>query len=127
MNSDYPAGAFFKHDMVPAKVQRDQRKKKRLANDEEESAKAKERSGGRCEVVWFGKKARKAQRCERPIMPGIHHMIGGWGKRARGISILAEHKQAVCRECHDLITGHVLRRIGSEVPLWTDEYEHQGK
>lgn len=115
---------MFKHDVVtPAKVERDTRKKARLDVDEDESAKAKARSKGQCEVVWFGKKARKVQRCPRPIMPGIHHMIGGWGKRARGKSLLAAHKQAVCRECHDLITSHVLRRVGGDVPLWTDEYE----
>lgn len=122
-NPDYAYGAFAKDKIVPAKVERETRKAKRLANDDEETKKAQLRSGGRCEVVWFGRKARKVKRCTRRIMPGIHHMIGGWGKRARGPSLLAEHKQAVCQECHDRITGHVLRRVGGEIPRWTDEYE----
>lgn len=114
---------YFKEDVVvPAKVEKAVRTKKRLATDEDESAKVKVRSGGRCEVVWFGRKARTVKRCDK-FAAQLHHMIGGWGKRARGKSILAEHKQHVCNDCHPLITGHVLRRIGGDVPLWTDEYE----
>lgn len=120
----------FKHgnvkperDITPKAVEKDQRKKARLDADYEGTKEAQKRSGGRCEIRWFGKKSRRVKRCERPIAPGIHHMIGGWGKRARGISCLAIHKQAVCQECHDLITSKRLRRIGGDVPMWTDEYE----
>lgn len=120
-------GTAFKSDIVPAKVEREKRKQTRLDIDAEETKKVHERSKGRCEVTWFGKKARKVTRCSRPRMLGVHHMISGWGKRARGLSLLAAHKQDVCVECHDLITGKVLRRVGGDVPLWTDEYEHQGK
>lgn len=116
-----------KGDIVPKALEKQKRDAKRKASDEAETAKARERSQGRCEVKWFGKKARTMVHCPKPIMPGIHHMIGGWGKRARGLSILAEHKQAVCADCHPLITQHILRRVGGDVPLWTDEYEHQGK
>lgn len=108
---------------TPRAVVKAKKDKVRLDIDAEETKKAQARSGGRCEVQWFGKTARKVQRCTRPIMPGIHHMISGWGKRARGKSLLAEHKQAVCKECHERITHKVLRRIGGDVPLWTDEYE----
>lgn len=115
---------YFKGDVVtPAKVEKAKRTSKRLASDEEETAKVHERSKGQCEVTWFGKKAKKITRCQRPRMLGVHHMISGWGKRARGLSLLAAHKQDVCAECHDLITGKVLKRVGGEVPMWTDEYE----
>lgn len=110
----------------PAKVLKDRRTKARATSDAEESDKVKARSGGRCEVVWFGKRARRASRCGR-IAYQVHHMMGGWGVRARGKSILAEHKQHVCNDCHPLITGKVLRRVGGDVPLWTDEYERVDK
>ena len=65
------------------------------------------------------------QRCLR-VATQVHHMIGGRGKRGRGISALAEHKQAVCDVCHEEITGGIggkkLMRIGGDVPLWTDFY-----
>jgi hypothetical protein len=112
---------------TPRKLLKDKRATDRKDIDAEENRKVKARSGGRCEVVWFGRKARKVKRCERRAVPGVHHMYGGSGVRARGKSLLAKHKQDVCQECHDLITGKVLRRIGTEERLWTDEYEHQGK
>lgn len=111
-----------KWEDTPIKVERDTRKKTRLATDGEESDAVKVRSGGRCEVVWFGRKERRVRRCVKRASQ-VHHMIGGWGKRARGPSILAKHKQHVCDTCHPLITGRVLRRIGADLPLWTDEYE----
>jgi hypothetical protein len=128
-NESYPRrwkGPNFKHDLVPAKVEKAAKTKKRLATDDEESDKVKARSKGQCEVVWFGRKARRVQRCTKRGSQ-VHHMIGGWGKRARGISILADHKQHVCDHCHPLITGHVLRRVGGDLPLWTDEYERVDK
>jgi hypothetical protein len=118
--------SYFKSDIVPAKVEKAERTTKRLKTDADESDKAKDRSKGQCEVVWFGRKARRVQRCPK-VARQIHHMIGGWGQRARGKSILMEHKQHVCDDCHPLITGHVLRRIGGDVPLWTDEYERVDK
>ena len=124
MSIDYSGFALPKGK--PAKVEKAERTRKRLASDDEESDKVKERSGGRCEITWFGKKARRVKRCEKRAFH-VHHMIGGWGKRARGISILAEHKQHACEDCHGLITGHVMRRVGGDVPLWTDEYERVDK
>ena len=111
----------------PAAQEKAERTKTRKTSDEKENKKVKERSGGRCEVKWFGKKQRRIKRCERRSAPGVHHMIGGWGKRARGPSLLATHKQDVCLECHKLITSHVLRRVGGDVPLWDDEYERVDK
>lgn len=105
----------------PAKLDKADRKSARDAKDKAENAKVKARSGGRCEVmeVCFGLPMSK--QCQRRGNQ-THHMIGGWGKRARGISILAEHKQWVCQRCHDDIGGHVLQRIGGDPPKWTDCY-----
>lgn len=108
---------------TPKAVEKMQRTANRQASDESENVKVKARSGGRCEVKWFGRKARQVQRCPHASVYGVHHMIFGNGKRARGKSILADHKQDVCRDCHALIHGHVLRRIGGDLPLWSDEYE----
>lgn len=94
----------------PAALERKDRRNDRKAQDEQENAKVKARSGGQCEV-WIGRFERCARRGNQ-----THHMIGGWGKRARGISILAEHKQYVCHQCHDDIGGHILKRIGGDPP-----------
>ena len=112
----------------PAALERADRRNRLKADDLLENAKVKARSGGRCEIVlvftfkkWHGP-AWPTPRCTRRAVH-IHHMIGGWGKRARGNSQLAEHKQYACAGCHSDITGHVLKRIGGTVPLWTDCYE----
>jgi len=116
----------FKGDLTPVKVERDQRKKKIVANDEAENEKVKARSKGQCEVVWFGKRSRRVQRCKKRAIH-VHHMYGGFGVRGRGKSALAKHKQHVCADHHSEIGGtlggKVLRRVGGDVPLWTDEYE----
>jgi hypothetical protein len=113
----------FKHDQQPIALEKADKKKKLQQTDEEGTKEAQARSKGRCEVHWFGKKARKLTHCERRIAPGVHHMLSGRGVRGRGASALAVHKQAVCQECHDLITQKVFRRVGGDVPLFTDEYE----
>jgi hypothetical protein len=105
----------------PAKLAKADRAKTREGLDAAESAAVKVRSGGRCEVVSFGAR-RLLERCKRRAFH-VHHMLGGIGVRARGKSALAIHKQHVCSDCHSDITGHVLRRVGGDVPLWTDEYE----
>lgn len=118
---------YFKEDVVkPRALEKADRVKTLKKSDEEHNVEVKARSKGQCEVVWFGKKARKVARCEKRASQ-IHHMYGGSGVRARGKSILAKHKQHVCDSCHSLITSKVLRRIGKEERLWSDEYEHQGK
>jgi len=111
---------------TPAKLLKADRTKARDKVDEAESAKVRARSKGRCEVVWFGKKARKVSRCGKRASE-VHHLIGGHGRRGRGISAKAERKIHACQECHSKITGHVLRRVGGELPHWTDEYEDVGK
>lgn len=114
---------FFKGDVVkPRAIEKAERVKTLAKSDEAHNAEVKARSKGQCEIVWFGKKARKVQRCPRRASQ-IHHMYGGSGVRARGKSILAKHKQHVCDRCHPLITSKVLRRIGTEERLWDDEYE----
>lgn len=103
----------------PAALERKDRRNAVKATDLSENAKVKARSGGRCEVLEL---QIGVERCPRRGNQ-THHMIGGWGKRARGNSLLARHKQYVCQRCHDDIGAHVLKRIGGEPPLWTDCYE----
>jgi hypothetical protein len=118
MPIDYSVLALNKG--TPIAEEKDARRKTRQTGDERENVKVKARSGGQCEVFWELKT--QAVRCTNRAVPGVHHMIGGWGRRARGESIKAERKQDVCQRCHDLITSHRLRRIGSEVPHYTDVY-----
>lgn len=119
----------------PASLLREDRRKARESKDRAENKFVKERSGGRCEVVEIVRVGNDAEarlgfstglfRCNRRATQ-VHHMIGGNGKRGRGISALAKHKQHVCDECHLLITGYIggkkLWREGGMVPLWTDRY-----
>lgn len=115
-----------------AALERKQKRQQLKADDEAENKKVRQRSGGRCEVIHlYSLAAIKSHpadadeaiaRCNRRACQ-IHHMIGGWGRRARGDSRLAEHKQHVCARCHAAITGHELKRIGEVMPLWTDYYE----
>jgi hypothetical protein len=82
------------------------------ALDKKESAKAKKRAGGRCEVKDVGR---------GPIQHGVvmfccpnkdtetHHLLGGIGRRNKGQSILAEYKLRVCNRCHLDITANILR------------------
>src|SRR5688572_25466715 len=92
----------------------------RMKVDRAESARVKERSCGRCEVVWLVKS--RQIRC--PFTAAhVHHLIFGRGKRGRGKSVLSEHKLHVCSGCHCAIHEHRLRRVGGLVPLWTDYYE----
>lgn len=112
------AGGFGKGQ--PRADAKDARTRLREGVDDEENLLVKARSGGQCEIVWELKTV--AERCTNRSAPGVHHMIGGWGRRARGESLKAERKQDVCQRCHDLITSHRLRRIGAEMPHYTDIY-----
>lgn len=96
-----------------------QRDKLREKVDEAENKKVKARSGGQCEIWWEMKVT--AVRCDNRAAH-VHHMISGWGRRARGKSVLAEHKQHACALCHDLITSHRLRRLGGDEPHYSDIY-----
>lgn len=93
------------------------RRKALEARDKRESDKARTRAAGRCEIEVVGQ-----GRCLRRDTE-THHMVGGWGKRARGTSYLADRKQRVCVVHHGQITARLLRRIGSDVPHYTDTYE----
>jgi hypothetical protein len=74
------------------------------ALDKSESEKVKRRSKGICEVVAGGR------RCHRRASE-VHHHIGGWKLRGRGISALAKNKTHACSTCHPLITGNVLEHV----------------
>jgi len=112
---------------LPSKLAREAKRSRIKADDEAENKIVRKRSGGRCEVIelhpnpWDPRRSFTAKRCERRAVH-IHHMIGGWGKRARGKSKLAEFKQHACVECHSDITGHVLRREGGNEPHYKDFY-----
>lgn len=110
----------------PRLLDKDERSAHQLAVDIRENKIVKARSGGQCEVFIVGE-----GRCQKPAH-AIHHMLGGWGRRARGESALAIRKQHVCdgpKGHHRLITGHVLRRLPADasdafaLPRWDDAYE----
>jgi len=82
----------------------DAQKRDWQAIDKAESAKVKARSRGRCEVT------QGFVRCPRRATE-VHHHIGGWKRRGRGESALAEHKSHVCERHHREITGHVLQHV----------------
>lgn len=100
----------------PAALLRADVKKRRLSVDERESEKVKARSGGRCEVVEWGR-----ERCKRRAFH-VHHMLGGNGLRGRGESAKAIRKQHVCANHHRDIGAHVLERLGGPMPHWQDRY-----
>lgn len=88
--------------------------------DDRESVKVRARSGGRCEIDVVGE-----GRCFRRA-DHVHHMIGGWKRRARGESALAIRKQHACAPCHLDITGRLggkrLIRVGGAMPHHADSY-----
>lgn len=89
-----------------------------VSTDKAESKKAKDRAKGRCEVfvVGEGRCARKDQH--------THHLLAGYGRRGKGRSGLAEHKQRVCEQHHDQITRHILRiLVNGNLPQFDDAYE----
>lgn len=103
----------------PQQLERDAQRKQSQSLDQAENAKVRWRSQGQCEVQELGRHG-VARRCARRAGE-IHHLLGGWGRRARGPSALAEHKLHVCKRCHREITGHALQPIGPE-PRWTIRY-----
>jgi hypothetical protein len=76
------------------------------ALDKSESRKVNARSGGRCEVT-----GPLGGRCPKRATE-IHHHKGGWKRRGRGASALAENKTHCCADHHRMITGHVLVHLG---------------
>ena len=103
----------------PALLGKQDRRKTVIDLDRLENDKVKQRSGGRCEIHELHQGI--PIRCTRRAYE-IHHLLGGWRRRSRGVSALAEHKQHVCRRCHREVTGHVLQHIGVQVPRWTYRY-----
>jgi hypothetical protein len=86
------------------------------ALDKKESAKAKKRAKGRCEVQWFSP---LLYRCQRKDVH-THHLISGIGKRNRGEkSILAAWKIRVCQTCHDAIHAKILRPTSADADAST--------
>lgn len=114
--SSDPRLAFPK--LRPRALDQQDRKDTIVTTDAAESRAVKQRSGGQCEIIVAG------HRCHRRAFH-VHHMLSGWGRRARGRSALAEHKQHACSDCHTHITAHVLRlkHVTGELPRWTDTYE----
>lgn len=72
--------------------------------DKKESDKVRRRSRTVCEVTVRG------HRCTRRAFE-VHHHIGGWKLRGRGISALAKNKTHCCSDCHHLITANVLEHL----------------
>jgi hypothetical protein len=94
------------------------------AEDARESAKARARAKGQCEVqVRIDGRSRKGvyARCTKKDTQ-THHLIGGIGRRNRGASILAIKKLRVCDSCHDLITRKILKPTTGEHDADTVRY-----
>ena len=115
----------------PRAVAKDARTRAENKLDRAESAKVRQRSGGRCEVVELFERDEVGRATWRPRCPcrarEVHHMIGGRGRRGRHLSALAERKQHVCSDHHLDITGGVggkrlkLIQVGL-LPVYTDRY-----
>jgi hypothetical protein len=86
----------------PSLLDQRDRKAEIATLDRQESEKARIRANGRCEIFIVGE-----GRCKRRDLH-THHLISGWGKRARGNSALAENKLRVCALHHTELHGHVL-------------------
>jgi hypothetical protein len=103
----------------PRALDKEDRKKWIASTDKVEDKKVKARSKGQCEVFVVGH-----GRCQKRAEGDPHHMLGGWGRRARGRSALAKHKQHCCRTHHRAITNHTLRLLANgDLPQWDDAYE----
>lgn len=99
----------------PSSLDRKDRKAARQRVDRAENVKVKARSGGVCEVRWFGATGRVEYRCQRRAIH-VHHKLSGVGVRGRGASALAANKLHLCDRCHSDIHAHVL------LPHVTDTY-----
>lgn len=122
--SDCPDLKFAK--ARPRALDKQDRKTLIVSTDKAEDKIVKARSGGQCEVQvfvrFYGDKA-ISKRCALRASQ-IHHQLGGWGRRARGRSALAEHKQHLCDKCHADVTSHVLRlQVRGDLPKYSDIYE----
>ncbi len=83
-------------------------KGQRAAIDRKGTEKAKQRSGGRCEVTVNG------TRCRRNAYETHHHLKGN-GQRGRGESAKAKHKTHSCTKCHRRIEDGELIHVQGNV------------
>jgi hypothetical protein len=90
----------------PRRLEKQDRDAARTAIDRRERAKCRARSEGQCEVIEI-EPHEWSERCSRRATQN-HHLISGIGKRNVGRSILAEHRIAICDECHQDISDRVL-------------------
>jgi hypothetical protein len=102
----------------PRALDKDAEDAKRDTLDKQESAKAKKRALGRCEVrtEWNYVNSNlesPVTRCTRQDAH-THHLKGGIGRRNHGVSIMAEQKLRVCHKCHADIHAKVLRPTTAE-------------
>lgn len=81
---------------LPQFLEREERRLCQQARERRENTAVRKRSGGRCEVVLGGTRCRKPGR-------EVHHLLGGHGRRGRGVSVRATHK-VQCVEHHRLIS-----------------------
>jgi hypothetical protein len=116
MSIDYTGFKYAK--ARPRALDQKDRKNVIVSTDKAEDKNVKQRSGAQCEIVVIGE-----GRCARRAVQ-IHHLLGGWGRRARGRSALSEHKQHCCVPCHQQITSHILRLNAThgDLPQWNDRY-----
>lgn len=91
------------------------------SHDKQESAKAKKRAEGRCEVVEYDSTLRGNIRCYR-VDAHTHHLISGIGRRNKGKSILAAWKLRVCDQCHRDIHAKVFQPTTAEANAATIRY-----
>lgn len=110
MAIDYSRSAFPKSR--PKALDKAERDRALAAKDKAESAKARKRAKGQCEMQEMVAGSMTlgliALRCHRKDTQ-THHLKGGIGRRNRGDSILAVNKLRVCTECHRLITAKILK------------------
>lgn len=101
----------------PRKLAKQDRTAKRVSFDEKESAKARVRANGQCEVYVRGEGRCRRRDCQ------THHMLKGRGVRAHGESAFMIRKQRTCAICHSDIEAHVLTLVRQgRIPRWTDQY-----
>lgn len=75
--------------------------------DLQQSRLARQRSSGRCEMRVHGE-----GRCRRRDVV-THHILSGWGVRARGASALMENKLRLCDRCHRDLHARIVVRDGA--------------
>jgi hypothetical protein len=107
------SGLMFPKPM-PHLLAKRQRQADLKAQDARERKACHLRSAGRCEVieVRFRPEASeiRTKRCARRASQN-HHLLGGVGRRNKGVSILAKHRIDTCDKCHLEIEHAVLKPV----------------